>query len=251
MGKIDSVERREAVIKSVVNTFLEKLKKLEDSGVDIEYFKGKHYILWIETKVESTQEVFNDLIKKKKGVTLEQEIMDGLYQQGIMIDSLEIRHGAPEGNPERKEVADVVIYIVESSVTAPTPTQDNVFKARITLASGSPGGLVKTKGYLIDSKHTPYNIGRVVKPGSSNRINHIEIIDETSRVSRTHAHIDFDDKDGFFIQKDENQEGTNLTVVIRKGDDDFELRGSGIRYLKDGDIIVLRNTVRLVFHIIK
>ena len=155
MGNIDTVERREAVIKSVVKIFLEKLKKLEDSGIDIEYFKGKRYILWIETEVESTQEVFNDLTKKKKkGVTLEQEIMDGLYQKGIMIDLIESRHGTPEGNQRTgTETADVVIYIEESLVMAPTPAQCTVLKARITLAPGSPGALKQPEGYEIDSKH--------------------------------------------------------------------------------------------------
>lgn len=253
MGNIDSVERKEAVIKSVVNTFLEKLNKLEDSGIDIEYFKGKHYILWIETNEESTKEVFNDLTKKKiKGVTLEQVIMDGLYQQGIMIDSIEIRHGTPEGNHERKEVADVVMFIEEKAlVTAPTPTQDTVFKARITLAPGSPGGLVKPKGYRIDSKHVPYNIGRVIEPDDPiNRVNDIEIVDDTYTVSRTQAHIGFSNESGFYIER---EKGDNRTKVFSRDNLTLghKLAIENIPFpLIGGEIIELNGYVRLLFQII-
>ena len=220
MGKIDSVERREAVIKSVVKTFLEKLEKLKGSGIDSEYFKGKRYILWIETKEASPEEiseiVFNELAKKEsKGLTLEQEIMDGLYQKGIMIDSLEIRHGTSEGNYERKEIADVIMFIEEKALaTVTTSQQSPVIKARITLAPGSPGGLVKPKGYKIDSKHAPYYIGRVIEPDDPiNRVNDIEIVDDTYTVSRTQAHIGFSNESGFYIER---EKGDNRTKVFSR-----------------------------------
>lgn len=251
MEKYDYCERREAVVKSVIELFSQK------GEIDPAVYKTRQYTLWIE----ANKDVYDGLIKANDiNLTLINELTDELYtNEGVVLGSLKIDQGKPEGNHEhikKMEVADVIMYLEEKAlVTTPISAQSPVLKARITLASGSPrDGLVKPKGYIINSKDVPYNIGRIIKPGGKtgiNRKNDIEIIEEIKEVSRIHAHIDFDDKGGFFIQKDENPKGTNLTVVMRKGDDDFELRGSAIRYLRDGDIIVLRNTVWLAFHLVK
>ena len=260
MEKCDSFERRQAVVDSIVEVF----EAFNDSGVDRKYFKGRHYILYIETTGEAKEEVFLDLTSKNaNGLTLKEEIMDRLSVKGFDVSSIELRHGAPEGDQDqvkRKEVEDVVLFLEETTInTSFTTVQSKVTKARITLAPGSQGALKRPKGYVIDSEHVPYNIGRVIEPGdTSNRINHIEIIDETRRVSRIQAHIDFVEPLGFVIQLDPNDSWkkhkktkTNRTKRIRKGVAMGLDTLTSQLGLQDGDLIELSHQVTLVFNELK
>lgn len=248
MENSDSFDRRRAVLESVVEVF-------KAFKIDRKIFKGKHYILWIEAKCENKDEVFVDLtMKNANGLTLNEEIIDLLFRKGYEIDSVELRHGTPENNLDRikkKEAANVVMYLEEVSILATSQTPTTVFKARLTLAPGSPAALKQPEGYIIDSTNTPYNIGRVIESGdTTNRINHIEIIDETREYSsRSLAHIDFSDTIGFYIQR-EKPTDTNLVEVIRKTETKTLKNESATVVLKEGDRIKLRH-VLLDFHIIK
>lgn len=247
MEKSDPFDRRRAVLESVVEVF-------KDFGIDRKNFKGKHYILWIETRGENKAEVFVDLtMKNTNGLTLKEEVIDHLFRKGFEIDSIELRHGTPENNLDRikkREVTNVVMYLEEASLLATSQTPTIVLKARITLASGSPAALKQPEGYVIDSTNTPYNIGRVIEPGdTTNRINHIEIVDETREYSsRCLAHIDFSDAIGFYIQR-EKPTDTNLVEVIRKAETKTLKNESATVVLKDGDRIKLRH-IMLDFHVI-
>ncbi len=248
MGKSDSFDRRRAVLESVVEVF-------KAFRIDRKNFKGKHYILWIEAKGENKDEVFVDLtMKNANGLTLNEEIIDLLFRKGYEIDSIELRHGTPENNLDRikkKEAANVVMCLEEVSILATSQTPTTILKARLTLAPGSPAALKQPEGYVIDSTNTPYNIGRVIEPGdTSNRINHIEIIDETREYSsRSLAHIDFSDAIGFYIQR-EKPTDTNMVEVIRKTETKTLKNESATVVLKEGDRIKLRH-VLLDFHIVK
>lgn len=263
MEKCDSFERRKAVVNSIVEVF-------KGFGVDRSYFKGRRYILYIETKRDAKAVVFQDLTSKNtKGLTLNQEIMDSLSVKGFEITSIELRHGTPDGNQDqvkkKKEVEDVVLFLEETTIHTSSPNTSSptvpskVMKARITLAPGSPGALKQPEGYEIDSEHVPYNIGRAIEPGdNSNRINHIEIIDETRRVSRIQAHIDFVEPLGFAIQLDPNDSWkkhkkikTNRTKRIRKGEAMGLDTLTSELGLQDGDYIELSHQVTLVFNELK
>lgn len=256
MKKCDSFERRRAVLESVVEVF-------KDFRIDRKNFKGKRYILWLEAKGENKEEVFADLtMRNANGLTLNEEIIDLLFRKGFEIDSIELRHGVPEDNLDKikqkekegkikkKEATSVVIYLEEASFLATPQASTIVLKARLTLASGSPAALKQPEGYVIDSKHTPYNIGRVIEPGdATNRINHIEIIDETREYSsRSLAHIDYSEAVGFYIQREKPTE-TNPVEVIRKTEAKILKNESASVVLKDGDRLKLRH-VMLDFHMI-
>lgn len=256
MEKIDSFERRDAVVDSIVEFF-------KDIAIDRKNFKGKRYVLYIEPKGDAKEEVFSDLTSiSTNGLTLDEEIMDSLFRKGIEILSIELKRGIPEGNLEqfkKKEVKDVVLFIKETFYAPSQAIPSKVMKARITLAPGSPGALKQPEGYEIDSEHVPYNIGRVIEPGDiSNRINHIEIVDETRRVSRIQAHIDYIEPLGFAIQLDPNDSWkkhkkikTNRTKRIRKGVAMGLDSLTSELGLQDGDYIELSHQVTLVFNELK
>lgn len=251
MKRSDSLERRKKVIELVINSFLSK-------RVDRRIFCDKHYILWID----ADEDVYEDLTSENSDkLTLLEELKDVLFtKKDIVLGSILIRRGKPEDLSEeikKEDVEDgVVIYLEKTTVKPSAPQQGKLMKARITLAPGSPGGLKRPKGYVIDSEHSPYNIGRVIEPSNSiNRVNHIEIIDETNHVSRIQAHIGFVDQYGFFIQLDRNESWdrhertkTNRTKVIRKGKK-MSLDSLPARlFLKDGDMIELSYYVTLLFN---
>lgn len=248
MEKRDSFDRRRAVVTSVVELF-------KDIRIDRKSFKGKKYILWIKANDETKEEVFVDLtMKNANGLTLEEEIIDNLFKKGFEIGSLGFRHGSPENNLDRlkkKEIADIILYLEETSIMVSSQVSNIVIKARLTLALGSPGALKQQEGYLIDSTNVPYNIGRVIEPGdTTNRVNHIEIIDE-NRIysSRSLAHIGFSEAiGGFFIQREKPTE-TNPVEIIRKNEIKKLNNESAVVALKDGDIIKLRHII-LDFHIV-
>lgn len=249
MEKSDSFDRRRAVLESVVEVF-------KAFRIDRKNFEGKQYILWIETKGENKDEVFVDLtMKNANGLTLNEEIIDFLFRKGYEIDSIELRHGTPENNLDRikkKEAANVVMYLEEVSILGTSQTPTIVLKARLTLAPGSPAALKQPEGYEIDNKHAPYNIGRVIEPDDPiNRVNEIEIVDDTFTVSRTQAHIGFSNELGYYIQR---EKGDYIrTKVIRKGDPtpEHKLASEYVLFpLLDSDIIELNGYVRLLFQVI-
>lgn len=244
---INSFERKntaiEKVIKSVVASFEDSLDKKNS--------KNKGYVLWIDTK----SIVFDDLLDKNaNGLTLKEEIIDRLSKLGFEIGSLELKLGKPEGDLTqctKIKALDVIMYL--GFVTAPLSEESSevVFKARISLAPGSPGGLVKPKGYRIDSKHAPYNIGRVIEPDDPiNRVNQIVIVDDTYTVSRTQAHIGFSNELGFYIER---EKGDNRTIVFSRDNptQGHKLAIESIPFpLIGGEIIELNGYVRLLFQII-
>ena len=238
----ESFERREAIVTSVLGTF----KKLDNISCE-----GKDFILWID--VNDT--IFNDLLSMSNGITLEHELTDRLIKKGYDIRKLEFREGKPNGNPTPCIKDNRINFTMYLEKVVPTSTATNhsvILKARITLAQGSPGALKQPEGYEIDSEHAPYNIGRVIELGdTTNRINHIEIVDDTFTVSRTQAHIGFSTVFGFYVQREKG--GLIRTKVIRKNDSTSEhkLASELVMFpLFDGDVIELNDYVRLLFQII-
>lgn len=236
----DAYERRKLVVKSVLRTF-------ETLYLDQESCYGKEYLLWIDTN----DLIFGGLVQESNNGTLQEELVETLYKNGYDC-SIEIRFGVSAGNPTpcaQVEGLDIEMYLEEKKpIIIDDKGTDVPTKARITLALGSRGGLKKSEGYVIEAAHAPYNIGRVIELGDNMaRTNHIEIVDETFRVSRTHSHIGFDPNMGFYIQRDSNPKGTNRTKRIRNGVKS-ELRSiNSIMTLQDGDCIELSGQVTLLF----
>ena len=246
----DSFERRNAVIESIKETF---------KGFNRNNCKGKPYRLWIEADAIT----FGDLTSKDSdGLTLEQELSVCLSKIGYEIGSLKVRNGSkPEGNPTTcKTTKNLVVEMwLEEEKIIDGGKEDkikdknckDIHKARITLAPGSPGSLKKPEGYVIESAHAPYNIGRVIEPGDNlSRTNHIEVIDETFRVSRTHAHIGYSPQYGFYIQCEYKPSGINEAKRIRPNDavPETPLKSpNDMLKLQDGDLIELSGLVRLLF----
>lgn len=249
MEKTDSLARRKNVIKEVIEAFTRK-------GVDPKTYEGRHYILWIEAE----DAVFNDLTaSNRKDLTLRVELLSKLEDEhGIVLGDIETKKGNPEGEFEKfmeMKVEDVALCIETKPIMpSSTPSKENVTKARITLAPSSPGALKQPEGYVIDSEHAPYNIGRVIEPGDPiNRVNDIEIVDDSTPpyVSRTHAHIGFSTTLGFYIQR-EKVTNTNKTKVISKNSSKIHDLYTDIDMgrLSNDDTIVLSNYVRLLFQLI-
>lgn len=235
-----SFERREAVVESVVETF---------KDLDKKNCSDKVFVLWME--VDDT--IFLDLAN----ITL--KLTDCLITKGFDIGKLELRKGKPNGDPmpcKKDERVDFPMYLeIISESTLMSSSQSKMMKARITLAPGSPGSLVRSEGYEIDSEHTPYNIGRVIELGdTTNRINHIEIVDDTHQVSRIHAHIGFA-ANMFYLQRDKkpgqrpDEKITNRTTITRNDRIENLKNLSSIMSLKDGDIINLSDYISLLFTI--
>lgn len=245
---INSFERKntaiEKVIKSVVASFKDDLDKKNS--------KNKGYVLWIDTK----KTVFDDLLDMNaNGLTLKEEIKARLSKLGFEIGSLELKLGKPEGDLSyftEIKALDITMYLDIVAAPISVISSDVVMKARITLAPGSPAALKQPEGYEIDSKHVPYNIGRVIEPDDPiNRVNDIEIVDDTYTVSRTQAHIGFSNELGYYIQR---EKGDYIrTKVIRKGDTtpEHKLASEYVLFpLFDSDIIELNGYVRLLFQVI-
>ena len=109
-----------------------------------------------------------------------------------------------------------------------------------------------------------YNIGLGAHPrmsGGQIRHNQVAVDDRpelpeydqcNKYVSRTHAHITYDERYGFVLYAEPNgtRERGKRTIVIRKnGEDRIELDNPMIGVpLRDGDSIVLSGKVQLVFH---
>lgn len=250
---INSFERKntaiEKVIKSVVTSFEDNLDKKNS--------KNKGYILWIDTK----KTVFDDLSNENaNGLTLKEELIDRLSKLGFEIGSLEIKLGKPDGDLSRYteiKALDMTMYLDIVAAPISVISSDVVMKARITLAPGSPGALKQPEGYEIDSKHVPYNIGRVIEPDDPiNRVNDIEIVDDTYTVSRTQAHIGYA-ANMFFLQRDmkhgqkPNEKITNRTTITRENGVVDDLKFSSKISLKDGDTINLSDCVSLQFTLLK
>lgn len=239
----NSFERKTAVIDSIVATF--------KNNLDRKNSKNKKYVIWIDTQ----KPVYDDLLDKNaNGLTLKEEIIEKLSKIDFKFGSLELRLGIPEENLlQCTEIvaADITMYL--DIVTSALSVSSSVLvkKARLSLAAGSPGALKQQEGYLIDNTNTPYNIGRVIEPGDSiNRINHIEIVDETRLLSsRSLAHIGFSETiGGFYIQREKPTE-TNRVEIIRETETRTLNNESAVVALKDGDKIKLRQII-LDFHIV-
>ncbi|MBO4646147.1 MAG: hypothetical protein J5642_06490 [Bacteroidales bacterium] len=106
---------------------------------------------------------------------------------------------------------------------------------------------------LLNRRPSAYNIGRGKQVGY--RTNHIAVdenpaspqADNNKYVSRAHAHIGYNAKDGFFLQVDEggSVDHGNRTRVIR-GEDIIDLRTVGQAFpLQDEDLIELGKHVIL------
>lgn len=246
----DAFERRKLVIESVLETF----KRVFPSK---KLCRGKCYHLWIDTDDITLTGLAGG--EPQSGIVLKDELDDRLEKNGYDC-KIEIRQGRPtKGNPTpcvSVGPLDIEMYLSEPERIIDDPHIDveKVTRARITLAPNSPGGLKEPEGYVIESAHAPYNIGRVIEPGDNlNRVNHIEVIDDTRRVSRTHAHIGYSQKYGFYIQCEYKQSGVNLTNRIRPCDavPEIPLKSSNdMLRLQDDDIIELSGLVRLLFKII-
>lgn len=245
----ESFERRIAVVESVEKTFKTLGKK---------NCEGKNFLLWVE---DNDTAVLDLSAKNADGLSLEQELVNRLSNKGYNIGKLEIRKGKPDGDPmpchsDERLKFQMFLEIVSKSMSI-SPSQSMVMKASITLAPGSLGSLVLPEGYVIDSEHVPYNIGRVIEPGdNTNRINHIGIVDDTHQVSRIHAHIGFA-ANVFYLQRDKkpgqrpNDRITNRTTITRNEREENLSSLSSKISLKDGDIINLSDCVSLLFTVLK
>lgn len=237
-SKLESYEIRQAIVDAVLGMFRQIERKNSE---------GANYVLGIETN----DILFNDLIllENANGLGLRKELLNGLYKRGFEIGDIEIKQGKIDGNPMRcspNNVPDLVLFL--ERITAESVSEEEMTKARITLAPGSPGGLKKPKGYIIYGEKAPYNIGRVIMPGDgSNRVNHIEIEDDTRHVSRTHSHICYSKTTGFYIQR-EKPTASNLVEVIKNKETKVLNNDKATVILEDGDKIRLSSIVVLEFH---
>ena len=146
--------------------------------------------------------------------------------------------------------------------------QTQVIKKAVIAIFGNAGSLKKEKYVLsadeMKEKRIPaYNIGigEFPKMHSGFRKNHIAIDDDTSSnmidknkfVSRTHAHIGYSDKCGFYLQVE--REGTRLMgkrTRIFRGDQIIEMDNIQVKEpLQNGDLIELGKAVVLQYTEIK
>lgn len=241
---LNAFERRKLVIESVLLTF----KKVFSNRRSC---KGKHYLLWIDTD----QITLIGLTEKdsQSGIELQDELMDQLEKKGFEC-YIEIRQGVPNGDPTlcvNVDNLDIDMYLSEAVTIINGPDLGKITKARITLNPQSPGSL-KQPSYEIDAANAPYYIGRTNESNDTqSRMNDIEIIDDTRRVSRTHAHIGFSSRHGFYLQTDKGSNGTpNSTRRISRKPNYSEIDLNSLdakASLNDGDIIVLNKFVKLLF----
>ncbi|MDR0938286.1 MAG: FHA domain-containing protein [Mediterranea sp.] len=133
-----------------------------------------------------------------------------------------------------------------------TPSEPLRAKARVKeLVEGT---LMKRSYSLDADRQRKFNIGRGEKSGTID-VNHIVVDQACKSISRQHALIDFDPREGFVLQAREGgNPHNNNDTLLHRDDGDIRLTNSRERQpLRDGDIIILgpvgarRGNVALLF----
>lgn len=180
-------------------------------------------------------------------------------QRGYAFAAIDTRLGPPDGVPGAVPVTEGVwLSVVEECQETQAPV---VRRAVLTVVDGC-GTLLGDPVTLDPGNHRyPIGLGEYPEVGGG-RIRHNRIaIDDNPElpaferfnkyVSRTHAHIDYTDKNGFVLVVEPNgtRQRGKRTEVIRHGDGTvLELDSPLVPVpLYDGDCIVLNRAVRLAF----
>lgn len=180
--------------------------------------------------------------------------------RGYEFAAVEVREGRPDEAAGAVEVAKKV-WLLMHAVQEEVPSVTRC-GAVLTAVEGC-GSLVGGQTVL-EAGTLRYNIGLGEHPrtqGGQVRYNQVAIDDRPERpeygafnkyVSRTHAHIVYDERYGFVLYAEPNgtRERGKRTMVIRKnGTERVELDNPMIGVpLRDGDSIVLSGKVQLMFH---
>lgn len=249
---LNSVEVRKKIKKSTL-TLLNSLYLANPDSC-----KTKHLIVWLDT----------DTITFNSYADFGQELEDyWAVESGYAFEKVELRQGKPDNEQDARKVDvdinAVVVYLQEK--VEGRVSYSIAKRARVSVFAGK-GSLVKEQ-YELSSEmlgkesRKCYNIGRGEFPdvgGGSYRQNHIAIDDKCNLeankfVSRTHAHIGYSDKIGFYLQVEYggSRLSGNRTRIFR-GEDKIEVESVEVKEpLLDGDLIELGKAVVLEFVEIK
>lgn len=237
------IDTEEALLDGIVGVFHAAFKGRK------EVFADKTFTLWA-----TDQLVYNIVAKPdfstQLSVKLGDEGFKGVHWNITRIDE-------PPQNHFFHPVKEHLFLQVETNETVKPPTR----KAKISAVKGK-GALVKKSYTLNPEVRKKYNIGIGALPdmqGKRVRENHIAIDDNTDSpqyennkyVSRTHAHIGFSEKYGFYLQVDIGGSRAHLgsrTQVFRGENTPIEVENIDLPVpLQNGDFIVLGKQVMLHF----
>lgn len=213
-------------------------------------------IIWIDCDEMEFQHYNNKQIKASINSHVSTECE-------IIFETIDFKIGLPDPNIRCTPIGNsgkVFIQIITRQNEPPLIPR----RAKITIWKGT--GKMKKRFYILDADSmkeqniSAYNIGigeRPILNDGSYRENHIAIDDNMNSdmfennkyVSRSHAHISYNDNIGFYIQADLN--GTRLmgkrTRIIR-GSNKIELENINVgEPLQNGDQIELSKKVILLF----
>ncbi len=242
------LESREQLLKAVIRLF----RQIDD----VEQYRGKRMLLWIDTDYLAFQSYDTEQYRQ----LIQQALVN---EYGILFEVISFSIGSPAEELHCTPVGNsgkVYMQVLDERPVRP------ICKASISIFRDA-GSLKKDK-YILSSeemkekKISAYNIGAGEFPQipSGYRQNHIAIddcptspmIEKNKFVSRMHAHIGYSDKFGFYLQVE--RDGTRLMgkrTRIFRGEQIIEMENQEVKEpLQDGDLIELGKAVVLRYVLI-
>ena len=216
-GPIDDKERLCDNICSTLTTIID----------DRRTTKNRRLIVWLECE---KQTIFNQYDNED----YRQLLLSSLTQKGFEFEQVKFEMGKPaEDNHNVFKICDNNLEYLEVSDCDVAQKPSVVKKASLSIMKGLCVIKPLKKKYILSSEEITsgripaYNIGRgqLVKKNGVFRENHIifddnpdsPLRDEYRCISRDHAHIGFDPKDGFFFQVDAGGAFPGKTSLINGG----------------------------------